>query len=117
MTNNLYLVFSEKPDHISHADYDAWYADHAQENIESPGFVNAQRYNVQEIADSQPVGVEKHLAVYQYAGDMDRWRSDLTKRLQTGDVVLPDWFKQIKFASWRCSPTGGLLTPETHPGT
>ena len=117
MTNNLYLVFSQKPDHISHDEYHAWYVDHAQENIESPGFVNAQRYITQEIANSQPVGDEQHLVVYEYAGDMARWRTDLTKRIQTGDVVLPDWFKQIKFASWSCTPTGGLLTPTTHSTT
>ena len=39
MTNNLYLVFSEKPDHISVEDYHRWYTAHAQENIESPKFV------------------------------------------------------------------------------
>ena len=44
MTNNLYLVFSEKPDHISVEDYHRWYTAHAQENIESPKFVSAQRY-------------------------------------------------------------------------
>jgi hypothetical protein len=52
--------------------------------------------------------------VYQYEGEMARWRADLTNRIQTGDVVLPDWFKQIKFTSWSCTPTGGLLTPTTH---
>ena len=113
MANNVYLVFSEKPDHISVEDYRRWYEDHAQENIESPGFVNAQRYTLQEIANSEPVGPEQHLALYQYEGDMSTWRTDLTRRIQTGDVVLPDWFKQIKFKSWSCTPLGGLLTPQS----
>ena len=63
MTNNLYLVFSEKPDHISVEDYHRWYAAHAQENIESPEFVSAQRYTIQEIANSEPVGDKQHLAL------------------------------------------------------
>ena len=63
---------------------------------------------------SDPVGTEQHLALYEFAGDMSRWRTDLTRRLSTGDVVLPEWFPQIKFQSWRCSPAGGLLTPATH---
>lgn len=113
MSNNLYLVFSEKPDHISVADYHSWYADHAQENIESPRFVSAQRYIVQAIANGEPVGGEHHLALYEYEGDMDEWRSDLTRRIQSGDVVLRDFHKQIKFESWRCTPTGGLLTPKS----
>jgi hypothetical protein len=113
MANNVYLVFSEKPDHISVDDYRRWYADHAQENIESPGFVSAQRYTLQEIANSEPVGEEHHLALYEYEGDMSTWRTDLTRRIATGDVVLPEWFKQIKFKSWSCSPLGGLLTPQS----
>jgi hypothetical protein len=113
MTNNLYLVFSEKPDHISVDDYHRWYADHAQENIESPRFVSAQRYTIQEIVNSEPVGDESHLALYEYAGEMSEWRTDLTRRIQSGDVVLPEWFKQIKFKSWTCTPAGGLLTPQS----
>lgn len=113
MANNLYLVFSEKPDHISVDDYHRWYADHAQENIESPRFVSAQRYRIQEVVNSEHVGAEQHLAVYEYAGEMSEWRTDLTRRIQTGDVVLPDWFKQIKFKSWDCTPVGGLLTPQS----
>ena len=113
MTNNLYLVFSEKPDHISVEDYHRWYVAHAQENIESPDFVSAQRYVVQEIAGSEPVGQKQHLALYEYAGDMSTWRSDLTRRIKEGDVVLPDWFKEIKFKSWSCEPQGGLLTPQS----
>ena len=113
MTNNVYLVFSEKPDHISVDDYHRWYAAHAQENIESPRFVSSQRYTIQEIANSEPVGAEQHLALYEYEGDMAEWRTDLTRRIQTGDVVLPEWFKQIKFKSWTCTPAGGLLTPQS----
>lgn len=111
MTNNMYLVFSEKPEVISLADYHRWYADHAQENIESPTFVSAQRYTAQEIVKSEPVGPEQHLALYEFEGDMAQWRKHLTNRIETGDVVLPSWFEQITFKSWSCSPTGGLLTP------
>jgi hypothetical protein len=113
MTNNLYLVFSEKPDHIGVEDYHRWYALHAQENIESPRFVSAQRYSIQEIVNSRPVGVPQHLALYEYEGDMAEWRTDLTRRIETGAVVLPPWFKEIKFRSWDCTPVGGLLRPQS----
>jgi hypothetical protein len=112
MANNLYLVFSEKPDQISRQEYHRWYVDHAQENIESPRFISAQRYSVREIAAGEPVGPEQHLSLYEYAGDMMEWRTDLNRRLANGDVVLPEWFKDIKFRSWDCTPEGGLLTPK-----
>ncbi|MBI5090720.1 MAG: hypothetical protein HZB15_18170 [Actinobacteria bacterium] len=114
MSRNLYLVFSEKPESLTTDEYHRWYVDHAQENIESPGFVSAQRYVVQEIANSEPVGPEEHLSLYEYEGDMSTWRTDLTRRIKEGDVVLPDFFKDIKFMSFRCEPTGGLLVPKTH---
>jgi hypothetical protein len=111
MTNNLYLVFGRKPDEISQEEFYRWYAGHSQENIESPGFVSAQRYHVREIDKGEPTGFEQHLAVYEFEGDMSEWRNDLTRRLQSGEVVLPEWFSRIQFASWDCSPIGGLLTP------
>ena len=46
MSANLYLVYSQKPDWVSRDDYHSWYVDHAQENIESPGFLTAQRADV-----------------------------------------------------------------------
>jgi hypothetical protein len=113
VTDNVYLVLSEKPDHISREDYHRWYVDHAQENIESTGFVSAQRYSVQEIAAGEPIGPEKHLALYHYDGPMSVWRTDLNRRLADGTIVLPDFFKQIKFQSWACTPVGGLLVPRT----
>ena len=44
---------------------------------------------------------------------MSTWRTDLTRRIKEGEVVLPDWFKEIKFKSWSCEPLGGLLTPQS----
>ncbi len=54
--------------------------------------------------------------MYEFEGEMERWRSDLTRRIETRDVVLPEWFPQIQFGSWECSPVSGLLQPKTHPG-
>ena len=112
MTNNVYLVFSEKPEQISDDDYHAWYTDHAQENIESPGFVSAQRYRIREVRDGQASDAEQHLSIYEYEGSMSTWRTDLSARIARGDIQLPDWFKQIKFRSWSCEPTGALLLPK-----
>jgi hypothetical protein len=111
--HNLYLVFSQRPDDISDEDYHAWYVDHAQENIESPDFVSAQRYRVREVVAGEHVGPEQHLALYHYAGPMSTWRTDLSRRIETGDVVLPEFFRRIQFRSWDCQPVGDLLTPKS----
>ena len=113
MMHNLYLVFSERPDEISDDDYHRWYTAHAQENIESPGFVSAQRYRVREVVRGEPVGAEQHLALYEYAGEMSGWRKDLNRRVEVGEVVLPEWFGRIQFRSWNCQPEGGRLTPQS----
>jgi hypothetical protein len=112
MSTNLYLVFSRRPGDIGDERYQAWYAEHAQENIESPGFVSAQRYRVREVVDGQPTGDERHLAVYEYDGPMSTWRTDLTARIERGAITLPDWFPQISFTSWACEPTGDLMRPQ-----
>jgi hypothetical protein len=106
---NLYLVFSKRPEAISAADYDRWYEAHAQENIESPGFLNARRFDVAP-ATGNP-GPFEHLAVYEYEGPQEQWRSDLDRRIAGGDVALPEWFPQIQFGAWDCTPASGLLTP------
>ena len=49
MAHNLYLVFSKPPTGVSSEEFHRWYADHAQENIESPRFVSAQRYTVRRL--------------------------------------------------------------------
>ena len=49
MAHNLYLVFSKPPTGVSSDEFHKWYPDHAQENIESPRFVSAQRYEVRRI--------------------------------------------------------------------
>jgi hypothetical protein len=111
MPHDVYLVFSEKPEHISDADYHAWYAHHAQENVESTGFVNAQRYRVREVAAGEPTGPELHLARYEFEPPMSTWRTDLNGRIERGEVVLPEWFGEITFRSWTCTPVGDLLLP------
>ena len=89
MSTNLYLVYSRKPEWVSRDDYHRWYVDHAQENIESPGFLSAQRYVVREVQNGRAVAEEQHLCVYEYEGEMSTWREDLTRRIKEGVIVRP----------------------------
>ena len=114
MANNVYLVFSERPAQISDADYHAWYTDHAQENIASPGFVSAQRYRVREVVRGEVTGNEQHLALYQYEGPMSTWRTDLNARIDRGDiqpagVVRRDRLPQLDLRADRRAAAAGAL--------
>lgn len=111
MTQQLYLVFSERPAHIGEREYHEWYAVHAQENIESPGFVSAQRYVARELRKNDETGVECHLAVYTFEGPMEAWRADLAARSARGERTMPDWHREIGFRSWACEPAGATLLP------
>jgi hypothetical protein len=106
---NLYLVFSKRPEAISAADYDRWYEQHAQENIESPGFLSSRRYEISHV--NGPPAPFEHLALYEYEGPMSQWRASLSERIESGDVKLPEWFPQIQFGSWDATAVSGLLTP------
>lgn len=109
MAQNLYLVFSRKPDWVGREEYHDWYTQHAQDNIESPNFQSAQRYVVREVQNGRSVAEEQHLCAYTYDGEMSTWRDDLTKRIKSGHLELEDWHHDIAFRSWNCEPVGELL--------
>ena len=112
MANNLYLVFSRPPDGLTPADYHRWYEAHARENIETPGFLSAQRYAVHQRTGEPAPGAQDHLAVYEYRGDYGPIGDHLRGRVESGDIELPGWFPEIPFASWVCEPHGEkLLAP------
>ena len=111
---SLYLVFSAPPDGVTPAEYDRWYHAHIRENLAAPGFVAGQRFAVTPaVAKGDPPPPHSHLALYEYEGELARWRTDLETRIGTGDIVLPDWFPQIRFGSWDCTPIDErVLVPE-----
>jgi hypothetical protein len=115
--NNLYLVFSQPPDDLSAEEYDRWYRHHARENLESPGMVASQRYRVTPIiagtrtAPGQFSGSldqfgSKHLALYEYNGDIASLRRHLLARVESGNVLLPEWYDRVSFLTWNCEPVG-----------
>ena len=99
---NLYLVLSAPPDGVSAETYDKWYHHHIRENLEAPGFVAGQRFKL-----TPSVGSEHphtHLALYEFNGDIKRWQDNLNGRIKSGDIVLPEYFPQIRFGSWEAAP-------------
>ena len=47
MSKSLYLVFSKAPEGVTSDEYDRWYHGHVRENIETKGFLSAERYRAQ----------------------------------------------------------------------
>ena len=102
MPPNLYLVLSKRPDGVSAEEYDRWYHAHARENIETPGFLSTRRYALAPGRSDAPDF--EHLALYEYEGDYDPIGRGLRERIGRGEIVLPDWFGEIRFGSWKAVP-------------
>lgn len=103
MARNVYAVFSRRPQGVPPEEYDAWYAHHARENVESPGLLRAERFAATLTSGPEADrGSEWHLALYEFDGDPDEWRADLKRRIRVGDMPLPEWFPEIEFRSFLC---------------
>jgi hypothetical protein len=110
---NLYLVFSAPPDGVSAEEYDRWYHHHIRENLEAPGFVAGQRFRLTAGGAGNEVP-HRHLALYEFEGDISRWRTNLDSRIASGDIVLPEFFPRITFGSWEATPVDErVVVPES----
>jgi hypothetical protein len=102
---SMYLVFSAPPAGVPPEEYDRWYHHHIRENLAAPGFVAGQRFAVRPaVAKDGPPAPHTHLALYEFEGELARWRTNLETRIGSGDIVLPEFFPQIRFGSWECTP-------------
>ena len=101
-SDRLYLVFSTPPADVPADEYDRWYHAHARENIEVDGFRAARRYSATPVRGGEQ-GASRHLALYEYEGDIMALRRDLTERVRSGTIVLPEFFGRIAFESFDCA--------------
>ena len=107
MSTNLYLVFSKRPEAVSAADYDRWYETHAQENIESPGFLNARRFELS--PGQRRAGARSSTSrVYEYEGAMEQWRAEpqrahQERRRRAARVVPADPVRQLGLRAARAA--------------
>ena len=105
MSKSLYLVFSKPPEGVTSDEYDRWYHGHVRENIETKGFLSAERYALK---PGRPTGVDfRHLAVYEYTGDYQALREDLERRIE-------DWEDRVaRRGSRRSSSAAGSARRST----
>ena len=110
---NMYLVFSAPPSGVTADEYDRWYHHHIRENLAAPGFVAGQRFSLTPaVTKDESPRRTRHLALYEFEGELARWRTDLETRIGTGNRPS-ECFPQIRFGSWECTPVDErVVVPE-----
>lgn len=107
MPHNVHFVFSRLPQDVSESDYDAFYARHIDEILETEGFAAARRYWLaQGVPGRAPIRY-RHLALYLLEREPAPAMTTLDRRMAAGELTIPDWFSQITFASFDGRPLEG----------
>jgi hypothetical protein len=99
MANGVYFVFSNPPAGVRETEYSDWYERHVGEIIAGPGFAGARRYWLSPAGGDRPPTIYRHLSLYELDGDSRTAMAELGRRMAAGQLALPDWFGQIRFAS------------------
>jgi len=110
MADDLYLVFSEPPASVPREEYDRWYAEHLRENLQTPGFHAGRRFALDHTVRQDGADQFSHLALYETSGSIAELRAALDRRRESGEIVLPEWFGQIRFSSWHCRGVDGPVS-------
>jgi hypothetical protein len=100
MSKNVHLVFSTPPEWLSRDDYNRWYDFHLSEILASPGFAAARRFAVDTVRGDESPAMYDYLSAYEIEGPPDEVLAELETHVPA--MRLPDWFPQIRFASWNC---------------
>src|SRR5215467_11258018 len=98
MSKNIHLVFSKPPDWLSDDDYNRWYDFHLSEILASPGFMAARRFALTSVVGDASPAMYDYLSFYEIEGDPREVLDELETHVPS--MKLPDWFAEIRFASW-----------------
>ena len=110
MSKNIHIVFSQPPERISDEEFNRWYDPHLDEILVVPGFVSAQRYRLEPaVSPSGGPLPYRFLSLYELDGDVGKIMADLDEEASSGRMDLPEWFPDIRFASWNCFALGGRV--------
>jgi hypothetical protein len=104
MLNHVHLVFSTPPEHVSDADYDAFYELHLDEIVAGEGFTGARRYWLEAASVGRPDVEHRHLAVYRTDGPPAAALATLAERMKASELTIPEWFGEIAFLSYDGRP-------------
>lgn len=105
MPRAVHVVFSVPPASVADDEYASWYDAHVAEILETPGFVAARRYWLGPTAERDRPRVEyRHAVVYLLDRRSEEPLAELGRRGAAGELTIPDWFGEIRFASFDCRP-------------
>lgn len=106
MADHLHLVFSIPPSWLAEADYHAWYDAHLAEILVVPGFAAARRYRLTPTVGTQPPAAFPFLSAYELDREPAEVMGHLADEERSGRMQLPEWFGEIRFASFNCYSLG-----------
>jgi hypothetical protein len=113
----LWLVFT-KPVPGMEAEFEKWYDEvHLPDLASVPGICGAQRFTLG--PERRDVSVEpefRHLAVYEIEGDPEEVFPEITRRIESGDMVLAEALDRPKTWQSVWHPHGPRLTAPQHAG-
>jgi hypothetical protein len=104
MPSPVHFVLSVPPATVAEDEYSSWYDTHIAEILETPGFVSARRYWLGPASTERPQVEYRHAAVYAVDRPSDGPLADLGRRMRAGELTIPDWFSEIRFASFDGRP-------------
>ena len=104
MPDPVHLVLSIPPEGVTEDEYSSWYDTHVAEILETPGFVSARRYWLASAVPGRPPVEYRHLVVYVMDRPSEEPLADLGRRGRAGEMTMPDWFGEIRFASFDGRP-------------
>jgi hypothetical protein len=101
MPRPIHVVYSVPPDGVRDDAYSEYYEMHVAEILETPGFVAARRYWLEPAVPNRPPVEYRHAAVYLLDAPST---AQLRRRVQAGELTLPDWHGEIRSASFGGRP-------------
>jgi hypothetical protein len=104
MPHAVYLVLSVPPASVTEGEYSGWYDGHVAEILETPGFVAARRYWLASAVPDRPPVEYRHAVVYVIDRPSTEPLADLGRRMDAGELTIPDWFGDIRVASFDGRP-------------
>ena len=100
MAHDVHLVLSIPPASVGEDEYGEWYELHVSEILETPGFYRARRYWLDPASPERPGVEHRHLSAYLLDGPPSDGHEALGKRMQAGELTIPDWFGGIRLHSY-----------------
>ena len=100
MADNIQLVFSRPPEGLDPGEYDRWYEGHVGDILAVEGYEAVRRFALHAANGEAVPTMYSHLALYVIGGEPADTLARLQRAVRDGTVALPDWFDDVRFASF-----------------